>query len=258
MKFLQLTEKEFISWIQEQLRKREVINGYRFEKRELIYQLYDLLFCEYHLTLDDIEQYLFPFDQSGYLSAKHKFELMLFVVDKDGITDTKFLLDLLECDSVITEEKIESTYLEWAKEDRLILSEEEKVEFYLKNLMEKLGFGVLEVLEDIAAEGVLLGEMCPKRRPGDPEKERIAICREGRLTYLPFLRTEEEEEIRRIITGVIAGENKGELTMMEPVWECVRDDGTCLTAVRPPAGTSWGLRILYSAAGKEQKRWQKL
>ena len=66
-------------------------------------------------------------------------------------------------------------------------------------------------------------------------------------------------EKNRHLTGkeirAIAKENKKELTMMEPLLDYVCEDGTCLTAIRPPAGKDWGLRILYGASRKEVTAW---
>ena len=61
---------------------------------------------------------------------------------------------------------------------------------------------------------------------------------------------------RAFVKGIVAKENKGELTVIEPIWECVKEDGTCITAVRPPAKKDWGIRILYGAARKERQEWQ--
>ena len=255
MKLIYLTEKDFLAWLREQLEKREFICGHRFERAEMMKQIFDVLFMENRMTVMDVEQYFLPFGQAGYLSARTKFELMWYVLRKDGWEDPQFLLDTLARDNVITGEEVDRIYLQWTSEDRLILSEEEKVEFFLLCLWERLECGVMEVLQQMAEEGVLIGEFCPSLYEGEPVEERIALCREGKPLYLPFLKMEDKEEMIRVIRKMIAKENRGELTILNPIWDCVTEDGTCITAVRPPAGSNWGIRILYSAAGKGKRRW---
>lgn len=255
MKIEQMSEAEFLGWLREQIGKREFMYGKRFNFEEMQKELYDILFGEYRLTIEEVERYFLPFGQSGYLSPKCKFELMWFVLQKDGISNPDYLFESLECGEVITGEEVEHHYEMWSLEDRLILTEEEKIEFFLLCILEKMGCGVLELLQQIAEEGVLLGELCPSLYEGEPPEKRVAVFRDGKLVYLPFLGVESKEELIRIIQVTIQKENKGELTMMDPIWDCVRDDGTCITAVRPPAGANWGIRILYSAAGKERRRW---
>lgn len=256
MRQVNMTEKDFLAWLQEQIGKRELSCGYRFEKEELKRQLYDILFLEHKMTVLDVEQYFIPFGQSGYLSARNKFEIMCYVLKKDGFADQDFLFETLACEDVITEEEVERIYLQWSLEDKLLLSAEEKIELFLLSIFGKMECGVLELLQQIAKEGVLLGELCPALYEGEPVEERIALCQDGKLLYLPFLCMADKEELIRIIRRRVAMENKGELTVMDPIWDCVTEDGTCITAVRPPAGSNWGIRILYSAAGKEKRRWQ--
>ena len=70
------------------------------------------------------------------------------------------------------------------------------------------------------------------------------------------LSTDRKKELIRIVKGIVAKENKGELTIIEPIWECVKEDGTCITAVRPPARKNWGIRILYGASRRDKQEWQ--
>ena len=253
---IQLSEQELFLWIKQQLENRNIMFGHRMEKTELKEELYEILFEEQRLTVEEIEKYFIPFGQAGYLSAQRKFELMLFVLEKDYGKSFLFM----EGDNpwgVISSEEIEAVYLEWTLENRMLLSVEEKKEFFVQNLMDRLGLGVLEVLKRIAADGVLLGELCPALYEQQRAEERIAVYIDGQIIRFPFLKFDTKEELVRIIKYAIAMENKGELTMMQPIFDFVKEDGTCITAVRPPAGRDWGIRILYGAAGKEAIRWKK-
>ena len=101
----------------------------------------------------------------------------------------------------------------------------------------------------------MVGELCPALSGLERPEERVAVCFNGMIIRLPFLEIESKEELIRIIKYAIAKEDKGELTMIEPMLDFVCEDGTCLTAIRPPAGRDWGIRILYGAARKEAAAW---
>lgn len=253
---IQLPEQELFVWLKQQLWKREIFFGHRLGKERLKEELYEILFEEVQLTVEEIEQFIIPFSQAGYLSTRRKFELMLFVLEKDYGKSFLFL----EEDSslgMITGEMVEQTYLKWSLENRVLLTGEEKKEFLVQTLMDKMGLGIMEVLKRIAADGILLGELCPPLYEQECAEKRVAICMEGRVIRFPFLEMEEKEELIRIIKYAIAKENRGELSMMEPILDFVKEDGTCVTAVRPPAGRDWGIRILYAAGGKEGQGWKR-
>jgi len=252
-----LSDDDFYQWLKVQLEKREFLTGQRLSKERQKEELYDILFYEQGLTVDEIERYFIPFGQAGYLTTKRKFELMLFILEKDYGKGFLFLEGAKDC-YVVTEEDVEEVYLQWLMEERLFLSEEEKKEFFVQSLMDSLGLGVLEVLNRFASDGILLGEFCPALNEQEQAEKRIGVYAEGRIIYLPFLQIETKEELIRIIKSKIAMENKGELTMMEPVLDFVQEDGTCITAMRPPAGKDWGIRILYGAARKEGMGWRRM
>ncbi len=249
------TKQKFFQWVKEQLEKREIMYGQRFDKEKRKEELYKILFQEQKLTVSQIEQYFIPFGQAGYLSPRQKFELMLFVLEKDYGDSCLFLNERNAC-TVITAAEVEAEYLQWSLEERVYLSEEEKMEFFVQNLMDALGLGVLEVLKRAAPNGILLGELCPPLYENENVLKRIAVCVRGMVVRLPFLAVVSKEEMIKTIRYAIAFENRGELTMMEPILDFVKEDGTCVTAVRPPAGKNWGIRILYNTSGKEGHGWK--
>ena len=252
---IRYSEKELVTWIKKQLEKREFMNGVRLTESEVWDCIYEILFLELNFQVEEIEQYFIPFGQAGFLSARRKLEIMLFILQKDYGHSFWFLQEIQDI-SVIREETIEQIYLTWALEGRLYLSEEEKKEFFVQVLADQMGLGVVAVLQRLALDGIMLGVLCPALEKENAEK-RIAICNHGKVIWLPFLEIEEKLELIRIMKQIIAKENKGELTMIEPFWECVREDGSCITAVRPPAGEDWGIRILYGASRKEQILWER-
>ena len=255
-KIAKLSEEEFQKWLWEELEKREYMYGHRFQKEEIQQVIYEILFVEQQMQVEEIERFFIPFNQSGYLSIRRKFELIVFVLEKEMQGSAIFFLEELEYQNMMTVEWIESLYLQWSLEERLILSQEERKEFFVQTLADQFCFGIVEVLLRVARDGILLGELCPPLFEGEPIDTRAAVCSNGTIIRLPFLGIEEQEELIRIVKGIVAKENKGELTMIEPIWECVKEDGTCITAVRPPARKDWGIRILYGAGRKEKQEWQ--
>ena len=253
--FIRLSEEGVVNWLKSQLQKREFMYGHCFTEWEVREQIYNLLFYEGKLETEDIERFFIPFGQAGFLSQRQKVELMMFICEKEYGDAIAFLYEL-EGNEVIRDYEIDELYLRWAFEDRLVLSSEEKREFFVQYLSDRIGLGILELLKRMTREGILLGECCPMVE-GETMERRIAICNEGRLMWFPFLAPSNENEVPRIIKQVVAKENKGELTMIEPFWECVREDGTCITAIRPPAGKSWGLRILYGSARRGMPEWEQ-
>lgn len=252
---VQFSEEDLIRWLEPQLEKREFMNGYRFGSEQLKNEINEILFCEQRITVTDIEQFFIPFGQAGYLSPKCKFEIMLFVLEKEYGRSYMFV-EGKDDYCTVTGDDVEDMYLQWCQEDRLFLSDDEKKEFFVQILMDRMGLGVLNVLERISPDGILIGELCPPRYAGERPEERVAVCFNGMIIRLPFLEIESKEELIRIIKYAIAKENKGELTMMEPMLDFVCEDGTCLTAIRPPSGKDWGLRILYGASRKEVTAWK--
>lgn len=252
----QLPEKDFFQWIKMQLENREFMSGRYYKKEEIRDELYEILFNEQSLTTEEIEYFFIPFGQSGYLTPKIKFEIMLYVLGKDYGRSDLFFEGIGNC-NILTGEDIDAIYLQWLLEERLFLSEEEKKEFFIQCLMDNLGLGVLEVLGRAAKDGILVGDLCPVLYEQERIEERIAVRVDGTVIRLPFLAVEDKEELIRIIKCAVAMENKGELTSIDPILDFVKEDGTCVTAVRPPAGKDWGIRILYGAARKEGVEWRK-
>lgn len=250
----QFQEEDFIQWLKEQLEKQEYMSGYRFEKEAMKETIYEILFREQKMTVEEIERFFIPFGQAGYLSSRKKFELMLFVLEKEYGKSYMFV-EGREDYCTVTDKDIEDVYLQWVLEGRLYLSEEEKKEFFVQSIMDRLGLGVLEVLQRVAPDGILLGDLCPMLYEWERLEERVAVCFNGMVIRLPFMELESKEELIRIIKYAVSREDRGELTIMEPLLDFVREDGTCMTAIRPPAGRDWGIRVLFGASRKDGIGW---
>jgi len=248
------TEDNIIEWLKPQIEKREYMCGKRFEKTAMKDVIYEILFQEQKLTVEEIENYFIPFGQAGYLSPRQKFEIMLFILEKEYGRSYMFV-EGKEDFCTVTGEDVEAVYLQWLTEGRLYLSEDEKKEFFVQTIMDRLGLGVLEVLQRVASDGIMLGELCPILHGLERIEERVAVCFNGMIIRLPFMELESREELIRIIKYAIAKADKGELTMINPMLDFVSEDGTCMTAIRPPAGWDWGIRILFGASRKDGMRF---
>ena len=55
------TEEDLIRWLKIQLEKREYMCGKRFEKKAMQEALYEILFQEQNLTVEEIERFFVPF-----------------------------------------------------------------------------------------------------------------------------------------------------------------------------------------------------
>ncbi len=76
-KVAKLSEEEFQKWLWEQLEKRKYMYDYRLQQKELQQLIYEILFLEQEMQVEEIERFFIPFHQAGYLSIRRKFELIL-------------------------------------------------------------------------------------------------------------------------------------------------------------------------------------
>ena len=92
-KVAKLSEEEFQKWLWEQLEKRKYMYDYRLQQKELQQLIYEILFLEQEMQVEEIERFFIPFNQAGYLSIRRKFELMLFVLEKEMQGSAMYFLE---------------------------------------------------------------------------------------------------------------------------------------------------------------------
>ena len=131
-----LSEEEFFQWLKIQLEKRESGSGRWKEKDKLKDTLYEILFCEQGLTVEDIEFAFIPFGQGGYLTIRQKFEILLYALEREYGSSLLFFTGVNK-DYTMTEDDVNDLYFQWMQEERLFFSDEEKKAFFVQNLMEK-------------------------------------------------------------------------------------------------------------------------
>ncbi len=204
-------------------------------------QVEKILFWEEKLTWSDVEQFVFPFEQSGYLTAEQKLELLLFDAEKrekEG-GHVCLLTELAKNKTIITEETISDLYLQRKREERCFFSWEEKKEILVRRLACRLGIGVVGMLVRIGGDAIEFGTY------GSNKENKIGV-RKGDITFrFPFLEFSSEEEVERTVRNLINREKHGEITVQNPLWCHERQDGIKLYASRPPASPHWGMIIIF-------------
>lgn len=201
------------------------------------------MFREEQLSRMYLEQFIFPFEQSGYLTAEQKLELLLCETEKRkrGGEQICLLTMLGKGNSNITEEMISELYLEWRREGRCFFLWEEKKAILLHRLAGLLRDGPAGMLFELGGDAVEIGTY----NSTGIGKEKIGIWKGNIAFRLPFLEWSSEEETERVIRNLISRERHGEITMNAPLWCHERQDGTEMFASRPPASPHWGMRIVF-------------
>jgi len=229
------------------LRQRLQEKKYRNEKEKLENRIYRILFEEQNLTREETERYIFPFEQSGYLTAEQKLELLLAAKEQEaerGMAE-KLIKELSNgSKKTITEEKITELYLRWRREEKCFFSWEEKKSILVCRMAGQLRDGVVGMLMRIGGDAIELGS-CVATKTKKENKEQIGIRNGDDTLCFPFLNFSSEEELERIIRNLVTKERRGEITSQTPEWRYERPDGTRLYAVRPPVSPHWGFRMEF-------------
>ena len=217
---------------------------YQVEKKEIVESKVErILFWEEQLSQTYMEQFIFPFEQSGYLTVYQKLELLIFEAEKRkrGGEEICLLTMLGEGNTDITEEMISELYLEWRREGRCFFLWEEKKTILIQRIAALLRDGVAGLLFKMGGDAIELGT-CNEE---EIRKEYIGIWK-GKVAFrFPFLKFSSEDEMERVIRNLINREKHGEITVCNPLWCHVRQDGTEMYASRPPASPHWGMRIVF-------------
>ncbi len=217
------------------------------EKEEAISRI---LFKKEGITEEVMEAKLFPFEQSGYLTAEQKLDLLLYMKQRDRQTGMGYcLLNELgaEGKTVFTEQDVDRVYL-MNRRKGMPLSWEEKQNFFVKRLLKRRGAGLVENLLRLGGDAILFGE-CAKESGQENSESRIKL-KKGNMVYsFPFLNVSFEEE-ERVIRVIIQNEKQGELTQNAPIWQWERPDGIKITAIRPPVAEHWGMTIFLGGDGE--------
>ncbi len=231
-------------------------------KKEVCRQLRELLYGKWNITTEQIERCYVPFGQAGYLSAKQKFEIMLYLASKEAHGNGRKQLfshagwkegEITE----ITGKNVEEAYLRFLEEEWIQLGDADKKILFTEWVYEPFGYGTVEQLLGQETEGVFAGELFWKAYGKGSSLEwtekvsehGIGILEQGRLIRLGFLGFANKEELCRITKRLVCIGGRGELTVAEPEWKMRCIDGTVGYAVRPPKAEGWGFEIIRTEGG---------
>ena len=213
------------------------------EKERIESRVERILFWEEQMSQTYIEQFIFPFEQSGYLTTEQKLELLLYETEKRkrGGEEICLLTMLGRENTDITEQMISELYLQWRCDGRCFFLWEEKKTILIQRIAALLRDGVAGMLFKIGGEAIEFGTYGSKGNG----KENIGIWKGEVAFRFPFLKFSSEDELERVIRNLINREKHGEITVCNPLWCYVRQDGTEMYASRPPASPHWGMKIVF-------------
>lgn len=243
------SEKKILAYLKKCISEEN--NFITESKRELEDRIEKILFEEGGMDAEGAEKFLFPFEQSGYLTAEQKLDLLLYKNEKVKEKGEDISLPdewIKKGISVVTEKEISESYIKWRQKAEFFFSWEEKKEFLVRRFAEQLGIGLVGILWRLGGDAIAIGEYCSYR--GKIEN-RLEIRKGEHTIVLPCLEFFSEDEMECVIRRVIEGERKGEMTRANPCWKSERPDGIRLMAIRPPAAVHWGLKVVFGSGEEE-------
>lgn len=211
-----------------------------------------VLFRELAITAEDIVQYYLPLRNSGYLSAKQKFFLLLSFAG-DRLLERLLKLEADEGKTVVSESEVENWYAEERRGEWREPSEQKIRSFFLEMLCAEQRNGILEFFLNHSPGQVAAGSVL--REQGNTKEVSgagVGIKVGERWFLLKFL-TLEEGELCRAIRHLVSECGYGELTRVQPVFQGVWCGKRKIHAVRPPCA-DWGICIgAVEKKGRDQQ-----
>lgn len=207
-------------------------------------KVYQLLFRKDAFLMEDLEQYVVPFEQSGYLSSEQKLYLLCFTQEKEQeLLQQLFLVQ----GNTVTDEVVDELYADRKRKGKIDLSEKERKACIAGMLSDTLTFGPVMLGERMKGEELAIGEYCPQTEGEAHRKQGVmSICYRGVWKWMDCFAPLTEEKTECIVRGLVARERKGELTRLCPELEIRNAGGRIVKAVRPPGAKYWGIRIQYN------------
>ncbi len=189
---------------------------------------------------------IIPFSNTEYLSVREKFDIMLFLYEKEYkelalekiIEDTKVLEDVNTIGD--TGIKIEECHIERLYDDKeRVLSNSEKLDIIVQRLYGDFrGLGVIDEIRDMKIEGVSGGVS-----GGRGEFSSVWILFKGINMHLSFLSFESELELERICMNIYRYGSPGQLSMSKGYIVNEMKDNSRVVVVRPPFAESFAFFV---------------
>lgn len=223
--------------------------------------IYDLLTNEMKID-DEKVNWAIPFDEPDEMSARYKFETLLYLAEKKHeMNALSYLIETYSLNAPkkdapfsITTEEINKVYKAVVR--GRALSFDDKMRVLVQVIYSHyLGLGVIDKIRDMKIDGVSGGVSgLPSRMAkymasvedfGKETKElsttmnSVWIMYKGDSIHLPFLSYEHEAELRRIVTIAYKYGYPGQLSETRPYIINEMHDGSRVVVVRPKLSESW-------------------
>ena len=181
------------------------------------------------------------------------FEILLYRhKKKQGKNALSYLIDKYSWDMkredkkasyYITEDDLTTTY---ALENITLTFEEQLDVLALLIFQQYKGFGVVDAIREMDIDGLNIGVSGSKltqRKSSLPPELRIEnsvwIYYQGKHIHLRFLSCESQNEVRRIVQGMLRYDSRGALTRNVGKMVVTAPDESRITALCPPASATW-------------------
>lgn len=250
-------------------RKNELRKALRYctfgDKAAKIYvkdYIKDILVKKYGVSKDSID-FIIPFSQSLKLTAQDRFEILLYIYQKDY--DNKALEELIKDYSLDKPKKDKEgmIYYEITKEDihmafdtstLLSLNFNDKLNILVQRIYQRYkGNGSIDEIRDMKIDGVSAGVS------GIPEGfeldnvldiatlpasyDSIWIFYHGKTIHLSFLSFHSYKELVRVCKNIYRYNNPGQLSEVKGYIVNEMKDGSRVAVARPPFCESWVLFV---------------
>ncbi|RRJ54890.1 ATP-binding cassette domain-containing protein [Paenibacillus oralis] len=274
---LGLTEDEYNRRMNQRLQLQKALKscstGDLQDKNYVKNTIFDLLLKTYGLNEKNINQVI-PFDNKKALTAKDKFEIILYLYKKKHGYDAvnvlfeAYALAELVSDPDIDDEAEVSYKVTGRKIDEIFKNEYKSLSFedMLMIVVQRIyqeykGFGVIDELRDMKIDGLsggVSGVPIDKIEPWDDMSylakqmntkktplnyDSVWILFKGKPIHLEFLSFESEAELRRVCQNIYRYNNPGQLSETNGYKINEMKDGSRVVVVRPGFSESWAFFV---------------
>ena len=228
----------------------------------------DLLVKDKKIT-DHLVDFIIPFDKPSELTAREKFETVLYVNEKkDGYKALSNIISRYKWDVkktsnsyIVTEDDIHNVYKQEMKNIQLSFKDKMKIVTQILYSHYK-GFGVIDEIRDMQIDGVSAGlsgfksqttlndisddeflSMANNSKNAFSSLRSVWVMNKGKTIHFAFLELDSESELRRIVTNAYKYGYPGQLSETKPAIINEMADGSRVTATRPKLTESWAVFI---------------
>ncbi|MEK5187123.1 ATPase, T2SS/T4P/T4SS family [Solibacillus sp. FSL W7-1324] len=230
--------------------------------------IYDLLVKDKKIN-EELVGLVIPFDNSAEMTAREKFETMLYVNEKKhGYKALSAIIARYKWDVknetgsyIVTEDHIHNAYKQEMKNQKLSYQDKMRIVSQVVYSHYK-GFGLIDEIRDMQIDGVSAGvsgyksqttvneisdddflSMAKSKETTFSNLRSIWVMNKGKTIHFAFLEFDSESELRRIVTNAYKYGYPGQLSETNPAIINEMADGSRVTAARPKLTESWAVFI---------------